>query len=94
VYIPIGNKTIAINYVVRNYVTTPLVMIIDDDVVVPSNIDMEGAWNDLQTASVKAIAFTIRGIDDANVSPSSFSFFSHLSYPSPPLPLPFISHFI
>lgn len=67
-YIPMGNKTIALHYVIKNYVTTPLVMIIDDDVMVPHNIDMEGAYNKMQDDNVKAIAFTIRGIDDANIS--------------------------
>lgn len=64
----VGNKTIALHYVIKNYVTTPLVMIIDDDVMLPHNLDMEGAYNKMQDDNMKAIAFTIRGIDDANIS--------------------------
>jgi hypothetical protein len=68
-YIPIGNKTIALHYIIRNYVTTPLVMIIDDDVMIPRNADMEGAFNNLNdNDKMKAVAFTIRGIDRPNIS--------------------------
>jgi hypothetical protein len=68
-YINVGNKTIGLQYVINNYVTTPLVMIIDDDVLIPKNIDIPGALSSLEyDINMKAIAFTIRGIDKPNVS--------------------------
>jgi hypothetical protein len=65
----VGNKTIGLQYIISNYVITPLVMIIDDDVMVPATIDINGALLDLEAnPTMKAVAFTIRGIDNPNVS--------------------------
>eukprot|EP00026_Physarum_polycephalum_P002939 Phypoly_transcript_02948.p1 GENE.Phypoly_transcript_02948~~Phypoly_transcript_02948.p1 ORF type:complete len:594 (+),score=74.02 Phypoly_transcript_02948:57-1784(+) len=76
-YINVGNKTIGLQYVISNYVTTPLVMIIDDDVIIPSTIDMNGALRDMDdNEKMKAVAFTIRGIDKPNIWQS----FQHLEY--------------
>jgi hypothetical protein len=74
-YINVGNKTIGLQYVISNYVTTPLVMIIDDDVIIPNTIDMNGALRDLDdNEKMKAVAFTIRGIEKPNVSFLPFAF--------------------
>eukprot|EP01111_Echinosteliopsis_oligospora_P006747 TRINITY_DN2107_c0_g1_i1.p1 TRINITY_DN2107_c0_g1~~TRINITY_DN2107_c0_g1_i1.p1 ORF type:complete len:983 (-),score=260.35 TRINITY_DN2107_c0_g1_i1:394-3342(-) len=77
VYIPEGNKSIAMNYVIENYVTTTFVLMIDDDVGIPPNIDLEGAYYQMKLRPlVRAVAFTIRGIEDGNL----WQIFQHIEY--------------